>query len=273
MSEGYLIVNSEENNTLEVELLIESIKRIDPTRPVGVIANNENLKFIEADDVIYINEENPTVRYFKSLLASPYTKTIALLPDQILTQFNIDSWENLRSFDAIIIPKHRYSFNNSIIDASLYSTSHTEIKSFGIDSIHNAVFFNKDKGCDNIFGLAVILSASYDQGNYIDFFAEKENSMPPFPKYIWPTWLLSLIQSITDGKILTLDFMHCIDLSKQENNYFNNNWTKRWSEFLTYWVNEKRELKIENFVQKGLVKYQSNSWLTDEVVTNLKIND
>lgn len=270
MSEGYLIINSTEDNTLEVNLLIESIKKIDPTRSVGVVANDKSIKFIEADDVIYIEETNPTVAYFKSLLASPYTKTIALLPDQILTSFNTNIWENLRSFDSVIIPKNRYSFNGAVIDPSLYSAGHTEFKSFGFTSVPNAIFFNKDKGCDYIFGLAIILSASYSQHDYIDFFAEIENSMPPFPKYVWPSWMLSFVQSITDKKILTFDFMHCIDLSKQENNYFNNNWTKRWSEFLTYWVNESGEIKIENFVQRGLIKYESSGWLTDETLANLK---
>jgi hypothetical protein len=270
MSEGYLIINGTEDNTLEVDLLIESIKKIDPTRPVGVVVNDKSLKFIEADDIIVVDEINPTSLYFKSLLASPYNKTIAFLPDQLLTAFNTRIWENLRGFDAVILPKNRYSFNGNVIDPALYMTGQTEVKSFDISSIPNAIFFNKDKECDYIFGLAIILCASYSQHDYIDFFADTENSMPPFPKYIWPSWVLSFVQSITDKKILTFDFVHCIDLTKQENNYVNNNWTRRWSEFLTYWVNETGDLKIENFIQNGLVKYESSAWLTDETRTNLK---
>lgn len=270
MSEGYLIINSNKDNILEVDLLIESIKKIDPTRPVAVIVNDKSLKFIEANDIIFVDEINPTLLYFKSLLASPYTKTIAFLPDQLLTAFNTNIWENLRGFDAVILPKHRYSFNGNIIDPVLYSTSYTEVKSFNASSIPNAIFFNKDKECDYIFGLSIILCASYSQHDYIDFFADTEHNMPPFPKYIWPSWVLSFVQSITDRKILTFDFVHCIDLSKQENNYINNNWTKRWSEFLTHWVNETGDLKIENFIQSGLVKYESSAWLTDETRTNLK---
>ena len=82
--------------------------------------------------------------------------------------------------------------------------------------------------------------------------------------------MLSFLQTITDDKITTFDFIHCIDLSKQENNYVNNNWTRRWSEFLTYWVNEDGLVKIENFVQRGLVKYESSAWLTQEVQQHLK---
>jgi hypothetical protein len=270
MSEGYLIVNANMDNQVGVELLIRNIVKIDPYRPVSVIVNDNDIKFIEADDVIYSNEENPTLGYFKALLASPYDKTIALLPDQLLTAFDIIVWENLRGLDSIVLPKNRYSFNGQIIDPTLYNTASTELKSFGLSSIPNAIFFNKDKGCDNIFGLAAILCANYDQDDYINFFVDKEHEMPSFPKFIWNSWVMSLLQIITSGKISTFDFMHCIDLSKQENNYVNNNWTRRWSEFLTYWVNDDGVLKIENFVQSGLVKYESCGWLTEEAILNLK---
>ena len=270
MSEGYLIVNGNIDNQIEIELLIRSIEKIDPYRPVSVIVDNNDIKFIEADEVIYLNEANPTLGYFKALLASPYTKTIALLPDQLLTAFDTVVWENLRGLDSIVLPKNRYLFNGQIINPTLYNTASTELKSFGLYSIPNAVFFNKDKGCDNIFGLAAILCANYDQDDYINFFVDKEHEMPSFPKFIWSSWVMSLLQTITSRKISTFDFMHCIDLSKQENNFINNNWTRQWSEFLTYWVNDDGVLKIENFVQSGLVKYQSCGWLTEEVISNLK---
>jgi hypothetical protein len=270
MSEGYLIINATTKNSVEVNLLITSIKKIDPTRPVSVIVNDVAAKFIEADQVICLTEPNPTLCYFKSMLASPYTKTIGLLPDQILTYFDTGVWENLRGMESIVLPKDRHLFNNQVIDPFMYSDASTEIKSFGLASVPNAIFFNKEQGCDYIFGLASLLCSNYDQDNYIQFFADKENEMPPFPKFVWPSWILSLLQSITEQKISTYNFVHCIDLSRQENNYFNNNWSKRWSEFLTYWVNEESSLKIENFVQQGLVKYESPAWLTDEILENFK---
>lgn len=270
MSEGYLIVNCHVDNQVEVDLLIDSIKRIDPTRPVSVIVDNTDIKFIQADSVIFLKESNPTLSYFKAMLLSPYTKTIGLLPDQLLTYFDTNVWENLRGLDSIILPEHRYSFNGQIIDPALYTNSSTELKSFGVSSVPNAIFFNKDKGCDYVFGLASVLCANYSQDDYINFFSDKEHEMPTFPKYIWHSWVLSILQLITKSKISTYDFMHCIDLSKQENNFINNNWTKRWSEFLTYWVNENGVLKIENFVQNGLVRYESSGWLTEENLGNLK---
>ena len=270
MTEGYLIINSNKDNVVEVNLLIQSIRNIDPTRSIGVVVNSEDLKFIDADNVVCVNDSNPTVEFFKSLLASPYTKTIALLPNQLLTSFNTNIWENLRSINSIVLPENRYAYNNKIIDPSLYGLSQTEIKSFGLTSIPNAIYFNKEHDCDYVFGLAIVLSSNYVQNDYIEFFVDKEHSMPPFPDFIWPSWMLSFLQSITDEKISTFDFMHCIDLSIQENNFINNNWTRRWSEFLTYWVNDQGVLKIENFVQHGLIKYDSSAWLTEETLENLK---
>lgn len=272
MSEGYLIINSNTDNKIEVDILITSIKKIDSTRPISVITNDHGIGFIEADKVILLEETNPTVAYFKSLLLSPYTKTISFLPDQILTMFDVNIWENLRSINSIVIPKNRFSFNGEIIDPKMYTSSNTEIKSFDFESIPNVIYFNKDRGCDDVFGLAVILSASFNQDDYIDFFVGKEHAMPPFPSFIWPSWILSLLRSITHEKIYTFDFIHCIDMSTQENNYINNNWTKRWSEFLTYWVNDQGVLKIENFVQQGLIKYESKAWLTEDTLRNLKVN-
>jgi hypothetical protein len=270
MTEGYLIINSNKDNVVEVNLLIQSIRNIDPTRSIGVVVNSEDLKFIDADNVVCVNDSNPTVEFFKSLLASPYTKTIALLPNQLLTSFNTNIWENLRSINSIVLPENRYAYNNKIIDPSLYGLSQTEIKSFNLTSIPNAIYFNKEHDCDYVFGLAIVLSSNYVQNDYIEFFVDKEHSMPPFPDFIWPSWMLSFLQSITDEKISTFDFMHCIDLSIQENNFINNNWTRRWSEFLTYWVNDQGVLKIENFVQHGLIKYDSSAWLTEETLENLK---
>jgi hypothetical protein len=273
MSEGYLIINSTAENKTEVDILIASIKRIDPSRAISVVTNDKTISFIEADEIIFLEEQNPTLSYFKSLLLSPYTKTISFLPDQILTMFDTNIWENLRSLNSIVIPKNKFLFNNEIINPNMYTTSSTELKSFEIESIPNAIYFNKDKGCDDVFGLAVILSANYDQDAYIDFFVDKEHSMPPLPKFIWPSWILSMLRLTTDEKIYAFDFIHCIDLSIQENNYINNNWTKRWSEFLTYWVNEQGVIKIENFVQHGLIKYESDAWLTKDTLKNLKLND
>lgn len=270
MSEGYLILNGTVDNLIEMDLLINSIKKIDSYRPVSVVVNSPDIKFHEADNIIYLDEKNPTLCYFKSLLLSPYTKTIGLLPDQLLTSFDISLWENLRGLDAIILPKNRFSFDGQIIDYTSYDIVTTEFKSFGVSSITNAIFFNKDKGCDDVLGLAAVLCANYNQDDYIEFFADKENEMPTFPKYIWPSWMLSLLQVITTGKISTYDFLHCIDLSKQENNISNHNWTNNWNTFLTHWVNDEGILKIENFVQSGLVKYETNSWLTDDTLENLK---
>jgi hypothetical protein len=262
-------------NLTRVELLIKSIRLFDKERPISVIAHEDNLKkyLLYVDQEIYIEPSKIlSATYFHSLLASPYTKTIAFNPDQILTNFNVDVWENLRGMNSIVIPKTRTSFNGELLDYSLYTEGSVEQKSFGEGSIIDAIYFNKDKGCDYVFGMAVLIASQYNQNQFIDFFADNENNaMPPFPKYIWPEWLMSLMYKILGLKITKFDFINLIDLSVRENSYVKDQWSKKpWTEFLSHWVNDLGDIKIENYVQLGLVKYNTSAWLTEDTLTNLR---
>lgn len=275
MNEGYLIVNCKNENLTQVEFLIKSIRFFDPERPISIITGEKNLRgsLPYVDKVINIDiDENITKVYFESLLKSPYEKTIAFLPDQILTDFNPNVWENLRGMNSIVMPKTKQNFNGEKLDATAYYQGTIEEKTFGQSSILNAVFFNKSKGCDYIFGTAVLISAHYEQAKFIDFVVENElDSLPSFPDYMWPEWLLTFLHKILGFKITKFDFINCIDLSKRENSYINDNWSKRpWTEFLSYWVNELGSIKIENYVQSGLVKYSTSAWLTESTLTNLR---
>lgn len=278
MNEGYLIVNCVKSNLTQVELLIKSIRFFDKERPISIVTNEPDLVkyLLYVDNDIFLDPEtvfnNDTALYFQSLLKSPYEKTIAFLPDQILTNFNPEVWENLRGMNSIVIPKTRSNFNGEQLPNSVYYHSAIEEKSFGEGSILNAIFYNKNKGCDYALGMAVLISIYYNQNEYIDFFSEFENNaMPAFPEYIWPGWIISLIGKILSFKLSKFDFIDCIDLSLRENSYINDQWSKKpWSEFLSYWVNESGNIKIENYIQSGLIKYNTNAWLTENTLTNLR---
>ncbi len=276
MSEGYLITNCSMKNLTQVEILVKSIRFFDPTRPISIATHESDLKkyllYIDREIQVTDSVKIPTAFYFHCLLSSPYEKTIAFYPDQILTNFNPDVWENLRGMNSIVLPKNRYSFNKEKIENTSYHHGAIEQKSFDEASNLNAIFFNKSKGCDYVFGLAIRIASQYNQNAFIDFFADKENhSMPSFPEYLWPEWLMSLMSKILNFKVTKYDFIDCIDLSPRENSYVNNNWSKKlWPEFLSYWVNDEGSIKIENYVQLGLVKYSTSSWLTDASLTNLR---
>lgn len=276
MNEGYLILNCSAENLIQAELLIKSIKFFDSTRPISIVTHEnglaQKLPYVDKEVLLTTDPEIITANFFHSLLNSPYEKTIALAPDQILTNFNPEVWENLRGMNSIVLPKHRHNFTGEILPQSAYHHSSIEEKSFGDSSILNAVFFNKSKGCDYVFGLAVVVASQYDQNELIDFFAEEpDNAMPPFPEYLWPEWLMTMLSKILSIKVSKFDFMECIDLSIRENSYSNENWARRpWPEFLSYWVNEQGSIKIENYVQLGLVKYTTNAWLTETTLANLR---
>jgi hypothetical protein len=276
MSEGYLITNCSADNLLQVELLVKSIKYFDKERPVSIVTHEpglvEKLSYIDKEVVLTTDPEIVTANYFHSLLNSPYEKTIAFLPDQLLTNFNPEVWENLRGMNGIVLPKHRYNFNGEVLPQSLYHHGSIEEKSFNDSTVLNAVFFNKSKGCDYVFGLAVVIASQYDQNDFIDFFGEiPDNAMPTLPEYLWPEWLMTLLSKILSIKVTKFDFVECIDLTTRENSYNNENWARRsWPEFLSYWVNQQGSIKIENYVQLGLIKYTTNAWLTETTLANLR---
>jgi len=279
MEEGYLIVNATNENLIQVELLIYSIKKIDPSRPVIVTTFDEELKNVKGvTDLIHLDSvgENKVLQYFKSLLATPLEKTIALLPDQLLTKFNVDVWESLRGMGPIIIPEKKLSFAGDRIWPSAYWQDSAEEKTFGYASVLNAVYLNQSYGAKDILGIAVDLCASYEQQEFLEWSRQLSDSgddllLPTFPEFLWEQWVVSFLRNVLEDKIKTFDFVDCIDLSIQENNFWNPIWSKEsWNKFLSYWVTEEGKLKIENFIQLGLVKYQHTGWLSEEYLSLLK---
>lgn len=275
MSEGYLILNCKNNNELQVELLVKSIRFFDKSRPISIIGKIDNTSIANIiDKLIKIelpDQDIVVAEYFKSLLESPYEKTIAFLPDQILTDFDVNIWENLRGLNSIVLPKTIKNYNNEVISESDYYLRSIEKQTFDENSILNAVYYNKSKGCDYIFGLAITMASQYDQNKFIEFGSNFENhAMPSWPEYIWPEWLMTLLFKIFPNLITKYDFINSIDLSLRENSHDKNWANKIWPEFLSYWINESGSIKIENFVQLGLIKYNTTSWLNDINLNNLR---
>ena len=277
MTEGYLILGLTVDNIKQCELLAQSIKRLDSTRPVvAVTYSDTEFRLIDIDDVVYTDTYTVTpngLEYFNSVMSSPFDRTIALLPTQLLTQFNPGVWENLRSLGPIVFPKDMLSYSYEQIDPAIYSTSAAELKAFGYASNINAGYFDKTLGSDDIMGLAMIF-ASYNNIEYLSWLQEyKQNNnttLPIFPEYIWPQWIISLVRTISDDRIKIYNFVDCIELKIQDNNTHNNKWSKStWNTFLKYWVTDSGEIKIENFIQNGLVHYTDVNWMSNDDLTNL----
>lgn len=272
MSEGYLILSTNCANVKQVNLLARSIRHHDSQRPISVVTT----EYIGSelwhgfDHKISLENYYETPLYYKSCMSSPYDATIVFQPNQILTWFNRNIWENLLGMAAIVIPKTRRNFNSTMISSEHYYHGAIELKTFNDTSILNAAFFNKTKGSDTVMGMGLVMATHYDQAEFIRHFKGTASSIPNFPKYIWPEWLMSFLYAVSNYKINKFDFVNCIDLTKQENRPDSLNWnTRTWSEFLTYWVNESGDLKIENFIQSGLVNYSKPDWLDNNITANL----
>jgi len=279
MLEGYMIVNATRNNLPQVGLLVHSIKKVDASRPIVVTTFDPELTNIQGiTDLIRIEGDikNTVLQYFKSLVETPFEKTIAFLPDQILTAFNVDVWEPLRGMGPIVIPEKKISFSGDRIWPSAYWQDSAEEKTFGYSSVINAIYLNQNMGAKDIIGIAIDICSSYDQTEFLHWIKKKADSgdttaLPVFPEFLLEQWIVSLLRMVLEDKIRVFDFVNCIDLSIQENNFWNPIWSKEpWSKFLTYWVTETSQIKIENFVQHGLIKYQHAGWLSDDNLKMLK---
>ena len=277
MTEGYLILGLTNDNIKRCELLAQSIKRLDPTRPVAAITySNIEFRPIDIDEIVHTDTYTVTpmgLEYFNSVISSPFDRTIALLPNQLLTQFNPAVWENLRSLGPVVFPKHMLAYSYEQIDPTMYSNAQAELKSFGYASNINAGYFDKTLGSNDILGMAMVF-ASYNNTEYLNWLRKfketNDTSLPIFPEYMWPQWIISLIRNILDDRIKIYDFVDCIELKMQDNNTHNNKWSKApWNTFLKYWVTDAGEIKIENFIQNGLVHYTDVNWMSDADLTNL----
>lgn len=276
-NEGYLIPLVTSDNLWQAELLAQSIKAIDHNRQVVAITR-EQISSSVLDQVITLDGlcDDDNFNYFFSLLHSPFEKTIAVLPDQILTKFNVGAWESLRGLGGMVLPKNRYSFSGELIYDTVYWRGNIENKSFGRTSNINAMYINKAEGADELLGFALTLCGNYQQDAAIEWVKEKnklnqEVLLPFFPEYLWSEWVVSFITTLNPERVKRFDFVNCIDLSKQEMNHWNAIWSKEsWSTFLNYWVTDVPEIKIENFIQHGLIRYQHTGWLTDDRIRLLK---
>lgn len=278
MNEGYLILASAVEDPTQIDILSRSIRKLDHQRPIFVVTRDSTLKnFRATTDILVLDTggEDQVVDYFQSLLLTPLDKTIALHADQILTNFNLSTWEALNTMAPVVIPNKKLNFSGDSIMPDAYWRDSIEQKIFKHSSVINAVYLNQSMGASDILQLAIDLSKSYNYQDIIlwakDFSESNSLFLPPFPEFLWEQWVFSFLRSVFNERIKTFDFMNCIDLSLQENNHWNPNWSSApWHTFLTSWVTDKGDIKIENFVQQGLVRYQHADWLSKENIDLLK---
>ena len=280
MTEGYVILQVTQENIKQAELLACTIHAQDSTRPIAIITNDYDIEKVEfVDKIVYLDKNsapNNELEYFKNCLSSPYLQSICFTVNQLLTSFNPIVWENLKGMGPVVFPKTRYSFSYETIEDKAYWKNSLEEKTFGFSSIIDAVYLDKETGSDDILGLAIDIAGLYKQEEYLTWLQEfKKNTddvmLPVFPEYLWPSWIVSYIATITENKIKFVDFVKYVDLKKQENNFWNKIWSEQsWNKFLSYWVNEQSQLKIENFIQLGLISYSEPNWLDEKIIKHIK---
>ena len=109
------------------------------------------------------------------MLNSPFDKTIAFYPDQVLTAFNTGVWESLRGMGSMVVLSSRSAFNGDPVPESQYWKGDIEIKSFGFATNLNAIYFDKDKDARDIIGLAITICGNYNHDAALEWVNEKNS--------------------------------------------------------------------------------------------------
>ena len=277
MKEVYIIHCENENEILPAELLSKTIKHFDASRQVIVTTSVPATSFSDGVDVnIYLDTGNPTLNYFKAIVDIECDRAIYFKPDQLLTHFSNECWETLRNLSSIVTLKTRFSFAGETIEPTVYYQDSININNLSTTKNVNAVFFDFTKNARQLLGFCIDFSSDYNYKNIKTYISDQINngvqiSLPTFPEYIWPSWVLSYVSLIFEEEFIEFDFLENIDVSKQDYNTGDHVWSSRsWNKFLSYWISDQGQIKIENFIQSGLLKYQTTAWLDDIIIDKLQ---
>jgi len=277
MKEIYIIHCEQSDDVLSSELLAESIRRFDDSRDIIITTPVPAVEFSKGTNLhLYEATPNPTLNYFKSAVDVNCDRAIFFKSDQILTHFSTECWETLRNLSSIVTLKTKLSFAGEEINPKVYYLDSVNIANLGSTKNLNAVYFDFSKNARQLLGFCIDFSSNYDYNSIQQFthaLREKNATvaLPAFPEFTWPSWVFTYVSLLFEEEFIEFDFLDNIDLSKQDYNIEDHIWsTRSWHQFLSYWVTDIGQLKIENFIQSGLVKYQNTNWLNDIILARLK---
>jgi len=280
MKEIYLINCSNKAELDQAKVLAVSLRHFDKSRPVYIAGPKElEEQYPNFITFGYESEGNYTHDYFTALIESDFDRAIYFTPWQICQYFDPAVWEPLRNLTPIVGLNIKKMYNESIIDPSVYFEDKVNIATLNTTFNNSAIYVDNTKNAKKIIGSCIDLAASYslDEVNQVVEKLLEENKevalLDNFPDSVWPSWVLSLYSIVYEDLFFKYDFVNNIDLSRQECAN-NEQWrTSKWNHFLRYHVDNDGILRIENFVQKGLVTYRDPSWLSDDnIVKLLKID-
>ena len=270
MKEAYVIHCENDKQVQSAELLATTLKFYDSSRIVAVTTPCNATAFKVITTVhTYESTSNPTLNYFKAIVDLDYDRILYFKADQLMTHFTTDAWETLRNLSSVVTLADRLDFSGEKIQPEVYYQDSINLKTVQETTNTNVVYFDFSKSARQLIGFCIDFSSDYsyesvqsfvrdmrDLGNHVD--------LPNFPEYIWPSWVLSFTSKVFDDEFIKFNFVDNIDLSRQELNIKDGIWaSKRWNHFLSHWFTEQGQLKIENFIQSGLVKYENIAWITN----------
>ena len=266
MSKGFVLYASGKDYVRQAYLCALSIKSNGNSYPVSILTDedvdNKNNIF---DQIIEIpwQIEKDTSRYqisnrWKTYHASPYTETIVMDTDVLVTQ-NIDNWWNFFNNYDLFFPTHVYTYRNVKVTSDYYRKAFRANK---LPNIYTGIhYFKKGDRAHLFFKWLETVSNNWElfYGHYSSDYYPREPSMDMSVAIV--TKILELDQIITNEKI---DFLRFVHMKKHVQDWqdVRSSWLKQVGVYLT----KDLELIIGNYLQTGIFHYVENEFVTDEII-------
>lgn len=268
MNNGFLIYAVGEKYLKQAILACLSIKQTKNSFPVSIITT-ENTYFTENfyrifDKIIFVKDTDDKDRYQcinRSLMyrLSPYENSIVIDSDVLFLESLDNLWPQLITNYSFYYPSVVYTYRGEILTSDFYRKVFTSNK---LKNIYTGIyFFKKNRESKNFYEILEMVVTEWKK--FYKIFLDKN-----FPKH--PS--MDVATSITH---------HIVNFNQYHNdkNIFKfihmkpkaQNWQldcNSWIDVLNYYVTDKYELFVGNFMQKGIFHYVDDNFDIDKLINH-----
>lgn len=199
---------------------------------------------------------------------TPYEETIKLDADMLFVNDISHWWDLLETRDFWITSKVKTFRNNDVV-SNYYRKTFTENK---LPNVYTAfMYFKKCELSQNIFKMAENIFQS--PGDYFSLLNEKNRPVKPTTDVVFSLAIKFLDvqdQCLLDLNIDCPTFVHMKPKIQNLKSFVPEN---NWTEVISCFVNENKEIKINGFKQQYPFHYHDKNFLTKEIIQILENNN
>ena len=272
MSKGFCFVaqnNSKTNYVQQACILAVSIHKFNKNQSISLITNDnvpqkykvlfDHIIPIPQDDCI--NEQIKFRNRYKIFDLSPYSKTIVMDVDMLVTRDITNWWRYFNNFDLF--------FTSNVLtyrEEKITSTWHRKVFiENNLPNLYNGLwFFKKNKQAKEFFDLMKIVTENWQEFYKIYLPNKTQNFYSVDVSSAIVCKILGIENKVTD-KNSFVTFVHMKPKLQHWKDAPNN-----WTDKLSYSVNKRGELLVDNIIQNNIFHYVEDKFLTDNIIQGVE---